>query len=243
MAQRSVRVLALRHIMCEYLGGFETFFRESGAQFTYIDTAIGGELPRSHDGYDLLAVLGGPMSVNDSDAWLAAEKRFVREAVERGKTTVGFCLGAQMIATIFGARVAPGERKEVGFMEIDVADAAASDPLMKNFARPRQMVYQLHQEGFELPTGAVRLASSARYPNQAYRIGERCWGMQFHIEIDRAMLIEWIHEYWGEPATLPADSYARVMLKEAEERLPQMEPLARAVANSILKIAAESDSK
>src|SRR5580704_4322141 len=69
MAQRSVRVLALRHIMCEYLGGFERYFKESGAQVTYIDTATAGELPPNHHGYDLLAILGGPMSVNDTDAW------------------------------------------------------------------------------------------------------------------------------------------------------------------------------
>jgi GMP synthase-like glutamine amidotransferase len=78
MAQQSVRVLALRHIMCEYLGAFERLFEEGGARITYVDTATGGELPRSHDGYDLLVILGGPMSVNDPDAWLAAEKRFVR---------------------------------------------------------------------------------------------------------------------------------------------------------------------
>jgi len=240
MTQRAVRVLALRHIMCEYLGGFERYFKESGAQVTYIDTATGGQLPTNHDGYDLLAILGGPMSVNDTDAWLAAEKRFVREAVEGGKTTVGFCLGAQMIATVFGAKVAPGERKEVGFMTIDVADTAASDPLLKDFTRPQQLVYQLHQEGFELPKGAVRLASSAAYPNQAYRLGERCWGMQFHIELDHTMFIEWIKEYWGDPATLPADSYARKMVDDASQRLPQIEPLSRTVANNILKVAAES---
>jgi len=242
MAQQSVRVLALRHIMCEYLGAFERLFKEGGARISYLDTAAGGELPRSHDSYDLLAILGGPMSVNDPDAWLAAEKRFVREAVERGKTTLGLCLGAQMIAACFGAKVAPGERKEVGFMDIEVGGAAASDPLLKNFARPRQMVYQLHGEGFELPPGAVRLASSALYPNQAYRIGERCWGMQFHVEIDRPMLLEWIREYWGDPATLPADSYARAMLTQADERLPQLERLARAVAADILKIARGEDS-
>ncbi|HTY55208.1 MAG TPA: type 1 glutamine amidotransferase [Candidatus Binataceae bacterium] len=243
MAQGSVRVLALRHIMCEYLGGFERFFTDAGAQYNYIDTATGGELPRNHDGYDVLVVLGGPMSVNDTDEWLNEEKRFVREAVERGKTTVGFCLGAQMIAKVFGAKVAPGERKEVGFMNIDVAETAASDPLLKGLARPHQIVYQLHQEGFELPSGAVRLASSAAYPNQAYRLGERCWGMQFHIEIDHTMLVEWVKEYWGEPATLPADSYARVMLRDAEQHLPKLEPLARTVANNIIKIAAESNSK
>ena len=237
MAQQSVRVLALRHVMCEYLGSFDTLFKQGGARITYVDPPAGGALPASHDSYDLLAILGGPMSVNDQDAWLAAEKRFVREAVERGKTTLGFCLGAQMIAACFGAKVGPGQRKEVGFMEIEVGDAAASDPLLKSFARPRQMVYQLHGEGFELPPGAVRLASSALYPNQAYRLGARCWGLQFHVEIDRPMLLEWIREYWGDPATLPADSYARVMLKEADERLPQLEPLARAVATDILKIA------
>lgn len=239
MAQEPIRVLALRHIMCEYLGAFEGLFEDAGAYITYVDVpaAAGGELPRSHDGYDLLTILGGPMSVNDPDSWLVAEKRFVREAIERDKPVLGLCLGAQMIASSLGAIVAPGKRKEVGFLEIEVSDAAASDPLLRHFARPRQMVFQLHGEGFELPPGAVRLASSALYPNQAFRIGRRCWGFQFHVEIDRPMLLEWIREYWGDPAALAPDSYARIILKEADTRLPQLERLARSVATDILKIA------
>ena len=111
MAQKSIRVLALRHIMCEYLGAFEGFFEDAGAHITYVDVPAAGELPRSHDGYDLLTILGGPMSVNDPDSWLVAEKRFVREAIERDKPILGLCLGAQMIASSLGARVAPGKRK------------------------------------------------------------------------------------------------------------------------------------
>jgi GMP synthase (glutamine-hydrolysing) len=99
------------------------------------------------------------------------------------------------------------------------------------------MVFQLHGEGFELPPGAVRLASSALYPNQAFRIGSRCWGFQFHVEIDRTMLLEWIREYWGDPAALAPDSYARIILKEADARLPELERMARSVATDILKIA------
>ncbi len=141
MAQEPIRVVALRHIMCEYLGAFERLFEDAGAEITYVDVPAGGELPRSHDSYDLLTILGGPMSVNDPDSWLIAEKRFVREAIERGKPVLGLCLGAQMIASQPRRQVAPGKRKEVGFMEIDVGDAAASDPLLRHFARPRQMVF------------------------------------------------------------------------------------------------------
>lgn len=239
MGQRPVRVLALRHITIEHLGLFERLFTDAGAHITYVDLALGGKLPAAHDGYDLLVILGGPMSVNDEDkcAWLVGEKRFVRQAVERGKTTLGLCLGAQMISSSFGASVAPGRRHEIGFMEIEVAEAAASDPLLGHFARPRQTVFQLHGEGFELARGAVALASSPLYPNQAFRLGPRCWGLQFHVETDLPMLEDWVREYWGEPAALAPESPGRAILSQAGGRLPDLGRLARAVADELIKTA------
>ncbi len=239
MAEKATRVLAIRHIAVEHLGALEPLWMAAGASITYLDIAAGGKLPSSHDAYDLLAILGGPMSVNDEDKldWLRPEKRFVRDAIARGKPTLGLCLGAQMIASSLSARVAPGERHEVGFMEIDIADAAASDPLMREFHRPHQLVFQLHGEGFELPAGAVRLASSARYPNQAFRLGDRCWGFQFHVETDRSMVRQWVREYWGEPEQLAPDASARTILADAETKTEELARLVRPVAAALIEIA------
>lgn len=239
MAENSTRVLALRHIMVEHLGAFEPRLREAGASISYVDLAQGGKLPSSHQDYDVLFILGGPMSVNDEDKldWLRPEKRFVREAVSAGKTVMGLCLGAQMIASSFGARVAPGAGHEVGFMEIELEVAAAADPLLDHFHRPRQMVFQLHGEGFELPAGAVRLARSARYPNQAFRLGRRCWGLQFHVETDRPMLEQWVREYWGDPGALAPDSYALTILRQAETRIAELDRLVGPMALAIAKAA------
>lgn len=239
MVENSLRVLALRHIMVEHLGVFETRLRQAGASISYIDLARGGELPASHHGYDVLFILGGPMSVNDENklSWLGPEKRFVREAVSARKTVVGVCLGAQMIASSLGATVAPGAEHEVGFLEIELDQAAAADPLLAHFHRPRQMVFQLHGEGFELPPGAVRLAHSARYPNQAFRLGRRCWGLQFHVETDRPMIERWVREYWGDPAALAPDSYALAMLREAPRQVAELERLAAPMALAIARAA------
>lgn len=243
MAERPIRVLALRHIAVEHLGAFEPLLRDAGASITYVDVPAGGKLPDSHDACDLLVILGGPMSINDADAWLVAEQRFVRDAVNAGKPTLGLCLGAQMIASSLGARVARGEHHEVGFMEIEVHETAAADPLLREFKRPRQMVFQLHGEGFELPPGAVRLASSERYPNQAFRVGGRCWGLQFHVETDRPMVEAWVREYWGETEKLAPDAYARAILSEAPAKLPELARLVRSMGATLIRLAREAAAR
>jgi len=129
---------------------------------------------------DLVIAMGGPMSVNDDarHPWLAAEKRFVRETVERGVPFVGVCLGAQLLASAFGARVYPNREREIGWFPVEGRPVPAG-----RFAFPaREAVFHWHGETFDLPNNAVRLASSAACLNQAFQIGERALGLQFHLE-------------------------------------------------------------
>jgi GMP synthase-like glutamine amidotransferase len=134
------------------------------------------------DAVDLLVVLGGPMSVNDESQfpWLVAEKRFVRAMVERGTPVLGICLGAQMIASAMGAKVFANPVREIGWLPVHAVPSSGG---AATFAfPPSQMAFHWHGETFELPRGAVRLARSEGCENQAFQLGARAIGLQYHLE-------------------------------------------------------------
>jgi GMP synthase-like glutamine amidotransferase len=137
------------------------------------------------NGGDLLLVMGGPMSVNDPDAWIAAETEFIRKHVASGLPYLGICLGSQFLAKATGGRVYKGESPEIGMFPIRLTSAGRVDPALK--AWPAEMdVLEWHGEGVELPDSAVILASSELFPVQAFRVGERAYGLLFHLEMDPA---------------------------------------------------------
>jgi GMP synthase-like glutamine amidotransferase len=136
------------------------------------------------EGIDLLIALGGPMSANDKHAlpWLADEKAFIREAVEEGIAVVGIRLGAQFIAAAMGARVYPNPEKEIGWFPV----YSAGDPGRSVFRFPPSFIaFHWHGDTFDLPDGAGLLARSAACGHQAFQLGDRTIGLQFHLETTR----------------------------------------------------------
>jgi GMP synthase (glutamine-hydrolysing) len=165
----------------------------------------GEPLPDWRD-FAAIVAMGGPMSVNDEEElpWLRAEKALIAEAVRAGLPFFGACLGVQLLAVSLGAEVAPGPAPEVGILPVFLTEAAASDPVFADL--PRELLtLQWHGDTFSLPEGAVLLASSPAYPNQAFRWGRSAYGVQFHLELSREMAAEW--------AQVPsyADALARVL--------------------------------
>jgi GMP synthase-like glutamine amidotransferase len=124
--------------------------------------------------------MGGPMSVNEEQKypWLKPEKQFIHEVILRGVPVVGVCLGGQLIASALGARVYANTRKEIGWFPIEAVD---TDRDVFHFP-PHMIVFHWHGETFDLPPGAVRLASSAVCQNQAFQIGKNVIGLQFHLD-------------------------------------------------------------
>ncbi len=125
---------------------------------------------------EALIVMGGPMGVHDEEAypWLAREKALIAEAVGSGRQVLGVCLGAQLIAHALGARVFRNPEKEIGWWPIEWTDARDTRA---------STVFHWHGDTFDLPPGAVRLAASAACANQAFALGERVLGLQFHLEV------------------------------------------------------------
>jgi GMP synthase-like glutamine amidotransferase len=175
----SMRVHVLQHVPFEGLGSIQAWLRQKSAVVTntrFFESEPLPEIPA----IDLLVVLGGPMSVNDEEHlhWLRDEKRFIADAVNSGKSVLGICLGAQLIASALGARVYPGSEKEIGWFPVVGENQS---PL--SFVFPKSIkAFHWHGETFDLPPGAQHLASSKAYRHQALQIGDRVLGLQFHLE-------------------------------------------------------------
>jgi len=186
-----MRALVLQHIACEPPGVFEDVLVERGAEIHRVELDEGERLPDWRE-FDLIVAMGGPMSVNDEDdhPWLVDEKRLIREAVEAGAGFWGACLGVQLLASSLGARVYAGEVPEVGVLPVTLTEEGRADPVMGGL--PAELpTLQWHGDTFDLPDGAMLLAGSPAYPNQAFRYGRAAYGVQFHLEVKDEMAREW----------------------------------------------------
>jgi len=187
------RILAFRHVPFEGMGLIENALRARGFGFDYADLYTPGAAPPDVSPYRGLIFMGGPMSVNDPLPYLACEQEIIRQAVARGTPVLGVCLGSQLIARALGAEVRRNPVKEIGWFEIEVSPEGRRDPLFEGVA-PRETVFHWHSETFGLPEGAILLASSERCLNQAFRIGSRVYGLQFHLEVTPEMIADWCRQ-------------------------------------------------
>jgi GMP synthase-like glutamine amidotransferase len=176
-----MRIAILQHVPFEGPAAIAHWAESRGAKCEIYHVYRGDAAP-AQESFDFLVIMGGPMSVNDTGElpWLVPETDFVRSAIEAGKAVLGVCLGAQMIAKAMGARVYPGCEKEIGWFPIRRAapdGGTLFDGLPESFT-----AFHWHGETFDLPEGAVRLAETEVTPNQAFQLGSRVFGLQFHIE-------------------------------------------------------------
>jgi len=184
-------VLVLQHIACEPPGAFEDVLTAAGAAIHRVELDEGEPLP-SWQNYVAIVAMGGPMSVNDDAElpWLTAEKQAIAAAVRAGVPYWGSCLGVQLLAASLGASVYPGTQPEVGVLPVTLTDNGRSDPVFAGL--PAEfLTLQWHGDTFDLPDGATLLASSPAYPNQAFRVGQTAYGVQFHVEVTEQMAREW----------------------------------------------------
>ena len=153
----------------------------------------GAPPPRPLDSYDALLVFGGAMHA-DQDAhhpWLHEESMWLQQVIDRGTPVLGVCLGVQLLARAAGARVGRmPDGPEIGWHEVELTEAGKEDPVVGALP-PRFDALQWHHYTYELPAGAVELARSSAC-TQALRLGEACWGVQFHPEVTEAQLEGWI---------------------------------------------------
>jgi GMP synthase-like glutamine amidotransferase len=171
----------------------------AGLALEVVRPHAGDPLPETLDGYAALVVMGGAQNAypgpdgRPAEPWFPALEGLLRKAVRFEVPTLAVCLGAQLLAAAHGGLVEPGEAgPEIGPALVGKRDAADKDPLWAPVPMAPD-VLQWHQDEIsELPLGAILLAASTRYPNQAFRVGSRAWGVQFHIECDEPMVADWV---------------------------------------------------
>jgi len=209
------KLLVFQHSAREPLGLLDPLLRRHGFRIRYMNFSRQPDLRPDVSRYNGLIVLGGPMNVDQADRFphLNTEIAAIREALARDIPVLGICLGAQLLAAALGANVRPHTVREIGWYRLHPTSAAQSDPLCRHFDGS-QHVFQWHAYTFDLPPGAVHLASTPTCPNQAFRHGDRAYGLQFHLEADEQLIRRWLHvpEYRAEAeASGPAHALEHIL--------------------------------
>jgi GMP synthase (glutamine-hydrolysing) len=183
--------LVVRHLAFEDLGLIEGVLLDRGFTIRTVEAGVDDIAALDPAADDVVIVLGGPVGVYEDDVYpfLRDEIAFIRARIDSGKVLVGICLGAQLIAAAAGAAVYPGPEKEIGWAPVTLTTAGHASPLQ---ALDGVDVLHWHGDTFDLPDGAVRLASTGLTLNQAFAIGETVLALQFHIEVLPAMIERWL---------------------------------------------------
>ena len=192
-------VNVIRHIAFEDLGSFSSVLEAGGYQVNYHEAGVDDIASLDPLSDELLIVLGGPISVNDTDMFdfIADEIALLRQRASADKPTLGICLGAQLIVRALDARVFPGPVKEIGWHDLALTEAGKRSALRYLDGRHCSMLHW-HGETFDLPEGAVLLASTQNYHNQAFSYGKNILALQFHPEITQRGMERWFIGHIGE---------------------------------------------
>ncbi|MEW6775454.1 MAG: type 1 glutamine amidotransferase [Bdellovibrionota bacterium] len=210
-------VYVFQHVEHEGLGLIENALTRAGKEIRFFRGFAGEAIPASTKGACGIIVMGGPMNADETRRYpfLGAERKLLEAALKEDVPVLGVCLGSQMLARALGARVYRAKRPEIGLFRVDWTDAArGSDPLFRHYPAWTE-VFQWHGDTFDLPQGAVHLARSEVCENQAFRYG-KAWGLQFHLEITPAMVLDWLGVARGDLCHNPGVDVAR-LLREGRE--------------------------
>ncbi len=173
-----MRIHALQHVAFEGVGSMAGWARALGGDIP-CSLLSAGEPLTTLDSFDCLVVMGGPMNIYQEDRhpWLRAEKRFIEQAIAAGKTALGICLGAQLIADVLGGRVVRNPQREIGWFPL-----TGIHPWAREIIPEQAQVMHWHGDTFLIPPGAERLARSEACQNQGFIFQGRVLGLQFHLE-------------------------------------------------------------
>ncbi|QLH05102.1 GMP synthase [Nitrosopumilus oxyclinae] len=178
-------VLLVQNTRIEGSGYLGELLQKDGFEITSIN-AKHEKIPDKN--FSLVVILGAPESANDDLDYLKAEQLLIKNSVEKNTPVLGICLGSQLIAKTFGAKVYSGPKKEIGFYhDLEITNDSS---FFSGFKNPFT-VFHWHGDTFDLPQGSVQLASSEHYSNQAFQY-KSAVGLQFHLEVNEEMVNLWL---------------------------------------------------
>jgi GMP synthase-like glutamine amidotransferase len=190
-----MNILIIKHVDIEGPGLIEYCLDQEKIPYQILNLNSNIHLPKLDD-FTHIIILGGPMNVYEEDRYpfLKDEDLFIKEAIQRGKSVLGICLGAQLIAKALGAKVFKAPVKEIGWYDVSLTRIGLRDPLFSILPKTFP-VFQWHEDTFEIPKAGKLIATSNPIPHQGFRYGEKVYGLQFHLEVTEEMIQEWMETY------------------------------------------------
>lgn len=229
-------ILVVQHAEHEGLGLLSSALHECGLSCRVVRTFRGEPVPRAAHGAAGVVIMGGPTGVYESDRFphLKDEIALAADALRRDVPILGICLGSQILAAAAGARVYAGPAKEIGWFPVTLSAAGRSDPVLGVFAA-ETVFFHWHGDTFDLPEGAVLLASSRLYPHQAFRIGRRAYGVQFHPEITPEMVDLFVEAGSSESSAFGGLEGGKRLRAEARRHVPPLVGRVAAMARAFFQ--------
>ena len=230
------KILVVQHVPHEPLGTLDRLLRRQKIRLKFVNFSRHPDAVPEIAGCDALIVLGGPMNVDETHrhSHLLTEMRLIDAALRANLPILGICLGAQLLAHVLGARVGRNFTQELGWHEVRLTPSGTDDRALRHLAGGKQ-VFHWHGDTFDVPNGATLLAASDLCAHQAFRYGDRAYGLQFHLEADEQVIARWLRVYEAElTATQGPDAARRIQL-ETRAHLPAMRALGDAVFFDLLR--------
>lgn len=210
-------ILVIKHVAYEGPGTVETFFKTKGFQLRTVDFSKGEVLPGDLSGIEAVISMGGPMNVYEEAKYpfLKEEDAFIKKVLREEVPFLGICLGAQLLAKAAGAKVTRAPKKEIGWFKISLTNDGKKDLFLKGLDR-ELTVFQWHGDTFSIPPNGKNIAESVDCKNQALKVGRCAYGLQFHIEVTKEIIADWVNRNFKDPKSGTISAEGQKMVEDYE---------------------------
>ncbi|MDP3895335.1 MAG: type 1 glutamine amidotransferase [Mesorhizobium sp.] len=229
-----MKVLVVQNFDNTGLGNLRAAFAEVDAELETVRAHRGEALPDGPEGHDAIVVLGGGQNALADEEWPYLPKlaALMRAFADSGRSTLGICLGSQILARAYGADNLIGAAPEFGWQQVALTPEGKADPVLGSLPE-RFPIFQWHDDTFTLPRGGQRLAGNDSAHNQAFRVGRAGYGIQFHFEADRELVREW-NEAFSDYLAERQPSWSDLHPSEAERHGPEADAAGLAIARAFV---------
>ncbi|MBU1045336.1 MAG: type 1 glutamine amidotransferase [Candidatus Omnitrophica bacterium] len=226
----------LEHEPIEGPGMLKPLFENNGFLTSVIKLYDNQDLPQDFDSIEAIVSLGGPMNVYQEEVYpfLKKEDEFLKKIIKLDIPCLGICLGSQLIAKAEKAQVKKAEKEEIGWFKVSLTEHGKKDDLF-HLVNEQLEVFQWHSDTFSVPVGGVLLAQGSVCRNQAFRIGNNVYGLQFHLEVTDKEVFDWTGKYFN-IADSEKQEYAKDMLSKYSEIKKDFELQMDVIGANFLKI-------